>query len=135
MSAFSMSVWFGSVGEWLGQNSKKSEGQKLNAGLEERIFTCQHCGLVLGRDHNAALKILEAKPNVRLLITGTVPDRKAPGVVFRSIAGGVLVQGRDDKVIDAKPKVVTKREPTSQEYADLKFIYERAEKKLIYRYK
>lgn len=35
-----------------------------------------------------------------------------------------MVQTRDNKVIDEKPIVVTKREPTAQEYADLKFAFE-----------
>jgi len=71
-----------------------------------------------------SLKILATKPNVRVLLTGGVPDRKAPGTQIRSIAGGFLVQSRDSIVIDGKPKVVTKREPTPQEYADLKFAFE-----------
>ena len=73
---------------------------------------------------DAALKILATKPNVRVLITGGIPDRKASGTVFHSIAGGMLAQTRDNIVIQDKPKVVTKREPTPQEYADLKFAFE-----------
>ncbi len=71
-----------------------------------------------------ALKILSAKPNIRVLLTGSIPDRKANGFLVRSIAGGFLVQTRDSQVIDGPPKVVTKREPTPQEYADLKFAFE-----------
>ena len=71
-----------------------------------------------------AQRILSAKPNVRLLITGSMPDRKAEGLMIHSIAGGFLVQTRDNKVIDGKPTVVTKRAPTAEEYADLKFAFE-----------
>ena len=75
---------------------------------------------------DAALKILEAKPNLRVLLTGGMPDKYAPGLVVRSIAGGVLVQTRDNMNVDksAKPKVVTKREPTKAEWKDLKFAFE-----------
>ena len=71
-----------------------------------------------------ALQILSSKPNVRVLLTGSMPDRKEDGLMIRSIAGGFLVQSRDNKVIDGKPTVATKREPTSEEYADLKFAFE-----------
>ena len=33
-------------------------GELVQKGLSERIHTCRHCGLVMGRDHNAALNIL-----------------------------------------------------------------------------
>ena len=43
---------------------------------------------------------------------------------MRSLAGGLLVQSRDNAVVDdMELKVVTKREPTPQELADLKFAF------------
>ncbi len=74
----------------------------------------------------AALKILSAKPNVRVLLTGSMPDPKSPGLVVRSIAGGYLVQSRDNINVDPdnKPRVVTSREPTKEEWSDLKFAFE-----------
>ena len=71
-----------------------------------------------------ALKIMSAKPNVRVLLTESMPDKKAEELTTRSIAGGLLVQTRDSVVILEKPKVVTKREPTTTEYSDLKFAFE-----------
>ncbi len=75
---------------------------------------------------DAALKILATKPNIRVLLTDAMPDAKAPGLVIKSIAGGFLVQSRDNINIDKenKPKVVSKREPTKEEWADLKFAFE-----------
>jgi phosphoribosylaminoimidazolecarboxamide formyltransferase / IMP cyclohydrolase len=66
--------------------------------------------------------ILAAKKNLRLLLAGALPDSKSPGVTYRSLAGGFLVQGRDNCVL-AEPdlKVVTKRKPTEREMADLIF--------------
>lgn len=69
------------------------------------------------------LRTLSTKPNVRVLITGGMPDPAAKRVTFKMIAGGVLVQSADDKVLDGEPKVVTKRAPTAQEMADMKFAY------------
>ncbi len=71
---------------------------------------------------DAALEILAAKKNLRLLLTGRLPDRRSPGTVWRSVAGGFLVQDRDSATVDdVDLKVVTKRAPTSVELDDLRF--------------
>jgi phosphoribosylaminoimidazolecarboxamide formyltransferase/IMP cyclohydrolase len=71
-----------------------------------------------------AKAIFAAKKNLRLLTTGGLPDARAPGLSFRSLAGGFLVQSRDNAVIeDMQLKVVTKRQPTARELADLKFAF------------
>ncbi len=71
-----------------------------------------------------ALDTLAGKKNLRLLLTGGVPDPAAPGVAVRSVAGGYLVQGRDNgKVSDNDLKPVTKRVPTPRERADLLFAF------------
>jgi phosphoribosylaminoimidazolecarboxamide formyltransferase/IMP cyclohydrolase len=71
-----------------------------------------------------AKAIFAAKKNLRLLITGGLADASADGLTFRSIAGGMLVQSRDNGNIDALDlKVVTKRAPTAAELADMKFAF------------
>jgi phosphoribosylaminoimidazolecarboxamide formyltransferase/IMP cyclohydrolase len=71
-----------------------------------------------------AKAIIVAKKNLRLLLAGGLPDPRAPGVTFRSLAGGFLVQSRDDAVVaDGALKVVTKRKPSKQELADLLFAF------------
>jgi phosphoribosylaminoimidazolecarboxamide formyltransferase/IMP cyclohydrolase len=73
---------------------------------------------------DAALAILAAKKNLRLLVTGAMPDPRAPGLTVRSLAGGLLVQDRDSGAIAAGDlKVVTKRAPTAAEIADLLFAW------------
>ena len=47
-----------------------------------------------------AKAIFAAKKNLRLLTTGGLPDPRAPGLTFRSLAGGFLVQSRDNAVVD-----------------------------------
>src|SRR5438876_742052 len=71
-----------------------------------------------------AKEIFAAKKNLRLLTTAKLPDPRAPGITFRSLAGGFLVQSRDNAVVeDFDLKVVTKRQPTPRELADLKFAF------------
>jgi phosphoribosylaminoimidazolecarboxamide formyltransferase/IMP cyclohydrolase len=71
-----------------------------------------------------AKAVFAAKKNLRLLTTGTLPDPRAAGLTFRSLAGGFLVQSRDNVVVDdLELKVVTRRAPTAQELADLRFAF------------
>jgi phosphoribosylaminoimidazolecarboxamide formyltransferase / IMP cyclohydrolase len=71
-----------------------------------------------------AQAIIAAKKNLRLLVTGGLPDPRTPGHVVKSVAGGLLVQSRDTAVVDGlELKVVTRRAPTEQELADLKFAF------------
>jgi phosphoribosylaminoimidazolecarboxamide formyltransferase / IMP cyclohydrolase len=71
-----------------------------------------------------AAAIIAAKKNLRLLVTGGLPDPRQKGQIVRSVAGGLLVQGRDSAVVDDMDlKVVTKRQPTAAEMADLRFAF------------
>jgi phosphoribosylaminoimidazolecarboxamide formyltransferase/IMP cyclohydrolase len=71
-----------------------------------------------------AKAIFAAKKNLRLLTTGGLPDARSQGLTFRSLAGGFLVQSRDNAVVDdLQLKVVTKRQPTPAELADLRFAF------------
>ena len=73
---------------------------------------------------DAARTVLARKKNLRLLLTGGVPDAAAPGLTFRSLAGGFLAQTRDSgRVTAADLKVVTRRAPTDAELADLLFAF------------
>ncbi len=69
-----------------------------------------------------ARAILAGKKNLRLLLTGALPDPRAPGLSWRDVSGGFLVQDRDTADVDGMDlKVVTKRAPTGEELADLRF--------------
>src|SRR4051812_22146641 len=71
-----------------------------------------------------AIAIVGAKKNLRLLLAGGLPDPRAAGLTVKSVAGGLLVQSRDDIVLDeAQLKVVTKRAPTEAELSDLRFAF------------
>lgn len=72
----------------------------------------------------AAIELIAAKKNLRLLLTGGLSDPRAVGLAVRSVSGGLLFQSRDNAVVDDMTlKVVTKRAPSAQELADLKFAF------------
>ncbi|MCW5774043.1 MAG: bifunctional phosphoribosylaminoimidazolecarboxamide formyltransferase/IMP cyclohydrolase [Rhodospirillaceae bacterium] len=71
----------------------------------------------------AAKAILAKKKNLRLLVTGRMPNPQEEGWVLRSLSGGYLVQSRDKSIIESELKVVTKRLPTKAELADLMFAF------------
>jgi phosphoribosylaminoimidazolecarboxamide formyltransferase / IMP cyclohydrolase len=71
-----------------------------------------------------AIAIVGAKKNLRLRVAGGMPDPRAAGVLVKSVAGGLLVQSRDNAVVDEMQlTTVTKRAPTPQELADLRFAF------------
>ena len=71
-----------------------------------------------------ARRVFESKKNLRLLLTTDLPDPRAPGLLVKSVSGGLLVQSRDNAVIDdLELTVVTQRQPSAQELADLKFAF------------
>ena len=73
---------------------------------------------------DAAKSVLAKKKNLRLLLTGGIPDPASAGAVFKSIAGGFLLQSRDNGRVDlAGLQVVTKRAPSDSELADLRFAF------------
>ncbi|MEL7429896.1 MAG: bifunctional phosphoribosylaminoimidazolecarboxamide formyltransferase/IMP cyclohydrolase [Pseudomonadota bacterium] len=72
-----------------------------------------------------AREIIAAKKNLRLLVTGGLPDPAASGLSVKTVAGGLLVQDRDNRVLsDLELKIVTKVSPTDAQLADMKFAFQ-----------
>jgi phosphoribosylaminoimidazolecarboxamide formyltransferase/IMP cyclohydrolase len=94
-------------------------------GATAREITSIFTEVVIAPDATDEAKaIFATKKNLRLLTTSALPDARASGVTFRSLAGGFLVQSRDNAIVEDMPlKVVTKRQPNPQERADLKFAF------------
>jgi phosphoribosylaminoimidazolecarboxamide formyltransferase / IMP cyclohydrolase len=85
------------------------------------IFTEVVCAPDADADARA---IFAKKKNLRLLLTGDLPDPARPGLQTKIIAGGVLVQERDNgRITAADLKQVTKRAPTDQELEDCLFAW------------
>ena len=71
-----------------------------------------------------AIQIVGAKKNLRLLLAGALPDPRDKGWLVKSVAGGLLVQSRDNAVVEEMQlKPVTKRAPTETELRDLRFAF------------
>ncbi|MBW8902778.1 MAG: bifunctional phosphoribosylaminoimidazolecarboxamide formyltransferase/IMP cyclohydrolase [Bradyrhizobium sp.] len=71
-----------------------------------------------------AIAIVGARRNLRLLLADGIPDPRHTGLTAKTVAGGLLVQSRDNAVVDDMTlKVVTKRAPYDAELRDLKFAF------------
>jgi phosphoribosylaminoimidazolecarboxamide formyltransferase/IMP cyclohydrolase len=67
---------------------------------------------------------LAGKKNLRLLETSALADPGAPGMTFKSLAGGILLQTRDaGRIAREDLTVVTQRDPDDREMADLLFAF------------
>jgi phosphoribosylaminoimidazolecarboxamide formyltransferase/IMP cyclohydrolase len=81
--------------------------------------------VIIAPDANDAAKaVLARKKNLRLLLTGALPDPAEDSLTFRRLSGGFLVQTRDaGRITRAAPKVVTRRAPTDAELDDMIFAF------------
>ena len=71
-----------------------------------------------------AIAVFKRRKDLRLLLTGALPDPDAIGETFKSVAGGFLVQSRDIARITADSlKIVTARTPTPDELRDMLFAF------------
>src|SRR5258707_5221266 len=71
-----------------------------------------------------AIAIVAARRNLRLLLAGALPHPRRVGLTPKTGAGGLLVQSRDNAVVeDMALKVATKRAPSDAELRDLKFAF------------
>jgi phosphoribosylaminoimidazolecarboxamide formyltransferase / IMP cyclohydrolase len=100
----------------------------LNRTLEAeaaRAITEIFTEVIIAPDATAeAIAIVGAKKNLRLLLAGGLPDARAKGLTAKTVAGGLLVQTRDNAVVDDMDlKPVTKRVPTNNELRDLRFAF------------
>jgi phosphoribosylaminoimidazolecarboxamide formyltransferase/IMP cyclohydrolase len=98
--------------------------QPLDAVTAEaiaQIFT----EVVVAPDADEEAKAIFArKKNLRLLLTGGLPDPRRPGQTLAVITGGLLVQDRDNGMVTLDQlKCVTKRQPTEQELKDCLFAW------------
>jgi phosphoribosylaminoimidazolecarboxamide formyltransferase/IMP cyclohydrolase len=81
--------------------------------------------VVVAPDANDEAKAIFAKKkNLRLLLTGELPDPERNGQTLAVIAGGLLVQDRDNGTITRDQlKCVTERQPSEREIADCLFAW------------
>ena len=96
----------------------------LDAGTAEAITQIFTEVVVAPGADDAARAVFAKKKNLRLLLTDGLPDPKRGGQTVAIIAGGILVQDRDNgSVARDALKVVTKRQPTEDEIRDCLFAW------------
>ena len=98
--------------------------RRLDAAAAREIVKIFTEVIIAPEADEEAIALIAAKKNLRLLLAGALPDPRAAGLAVRTVAGGLLVQGRDNAVVDDMAlKVVTKRPPSPRELADLRFAF------------
>ncbi|KQV35808.1 MULTISPECIES: bifunctional phosphoribosylaminoimidazolecarboxamide formyltransferase/IMP cyclohydrolase [unclassified Rhizobium] len=98
--------------------------QVLDAATAEEIVKLFTEVIIAPEVSEEAKAIIARKANLRLLVTGGLPDPRVPGLTAKTVAGGLLVQTRDNGMVeDLDLKVVTRRAPTAQELIDMKFAF------------
>lgn len=71
-----------------------------------------------------AVAVFARKKNLRLLVTGGLPDPTTPGLSIKTVAGGFLAQSRDNgRVSAADLKFVTRKKPTEAQIRDMIFAF------------
>ncbi len=99
--------------------------RELDAETAQEIINRQFSEVIIAPTVSAeALKVLAAKQNVRVLSCGQWQPERLAGLDYKRVNGGLLVQDRDIHQISAADlKVVTRRQPSTQEIADLLFAW------------
>jgi phosphoribosylaminoimidazolecarboxamide formyltransferase/IMP cyclohydrolase len=94
----------------------------LDAGVAEAIAEIFSEVIVAPDFQPDALAILQKKKNLRLIRQSSIINRQS--TILRSVAGGVLVQERDTRLVSAADlKVVSRREPTQAERHAMLFAW------------
>lgn len=98
--------------------------QTLDAATAEEIVKLFTEVIIAPDVTEDAKAIIARKPNLRLLAAGGLPDPRSRGLTAKTVSGGLLVQTRDNGMVeDLDLRVVTKRAPTEQELIDMKFAF------------
>ena len=96
----------------------------LDAATAAKIATIFTEVIIAPDADDAAKTLLAARKNLRLLLTGGLPDPADPGVTFKSLAGGFLLASRDAGRIGPEAlQIVTKRAPSPAEVQDMIFAF------------
>lgn len=99
--------------------------RELDATTAAAIIQRQFVEVIIAPTINpAALTVLAAKQNIRVLECGAWPVHNTASWDFKRVAGGLLVQDKDQGEITAADlTVVSERAPTDQELQDMLFAW------------
>ena len=96
--------------------------RKLDGKTAEEISKLFTEVIIAPSADDDARRILSAKKNLRLLLLADLASPSPKATLVKSISGGLLVQS-SDSISDMELKVVSKRQPSPQEMADLLFAF------------
>ncbi|MDE8602285.1 bifunctional phosphoribosylaminoimidazolecarboxamide formyltransferase/IMP cyclohydrolase [Marinomonas sp. RSW2] len=99
--------------------------QELDAKTAQAIVDRQFVEVIIAPSvSKEAADIVAAKQNVRLLECGQWSANKSTALDYKRVNGGLLVQDRDDGTITLDDlKIVSKRQPSEEEFKDLLFAW------------
>ncbi len=99
--------------------------QELDDLTAAEIIKRQFVEVIIAPSISASAKtVLAEKKNVRVLECGAWPDSSQPSFDFKRVANGLLVQDKDlGQITKEDIKIVSKRQPTEQEIADMLFAW------------
>ena len=99
--------------------------RELDAQTAAEIIKRQFVEVIIAPSINpAAQTVLAAKQNIRVLECGVWAEEEAASLDFKRVAGGLLVQDKDQGAITAADlQIVSQRAPTAQEMADMLFAW------------
>lgn len=100
--------------------------REINEKVAERISELFLEIIIAPSFTEKALNILTQKKNIRLLQIENIEERSYLELDMKKVIGGVLVQGRDNKLWNEDLTVVTKRKPTEKEMEDMLFAWRAA---------
>ena len=96
----------------------------LDLAVAEKIAAILTEVIIAPDADDAARQLLARRRNLRLLLTGGMPDATASALTFRSLSGGFLAQTRDNgRVKRSELRVVSQRPPTEVELVNLLFAF------------
>lgn len=98
--------------------------RELDESTAQAIISRQFVEVIIAPSaSNAALNVTASKQNVRVLTCGQWQSRQS-GLDFKRVNGGLLVQDRDLGMVETRQlRVVSKRQPTTQELRDALFCW------------
>lgn len=98
--------------------------RKLDVATVEAIGSLFAEVIIAPDAEEGAIKLLANKKNLRLLLTGGMPDKKQPSLMAKAVSGGFLLQEQDNEKITANDiKTVSARKPTEAELSDMVFAF------------
>ena len=98
--------------------------QKLTAPVAEKIIKVFTEVVIAPDADEAAIEIFSKKKNLRLLLAGGIPSPLAQDKIIKLLAGGFLVQSKDNKRVEKSDlRIVTKRQPSEREIEDMLFAF------------